>query len=267
MKNCKRRTIFSWIFALILLIPMFSIAIRSLYVIFNKNAYQSYANEIQSTVLIGNSNESLIQSGQTYFFEGMKQPLTNSNGWNTSGWGFTFTNATTDLQTFFNVSYPVDGLGYGSDANYNNYYRVNLHNANTQSWVQLSDLHYYNDPFSQRMKSLNFTFTLNAGTDFYKVNNINYLVYSKPNLDNVFEYSVQQFVDKHGNGLINFFGLLDHYFMETTTANTLYFTFANWCFNYVLLVSCVWLLFSVLMWFINYCNYMLNTSFRKGHGD
>ena len=65
MKNCKRRTIFSWIFALILLIPMFSIAIRSLYVIFNKNAYQSYANEIQSTVLIGNSNESLIQSGQT----------------------------------------------------------------------------------------------------------------------------------------------------------------------------------------------------------
>lgn len=255
MKNCKRRTIFSWIFAFVLLIPMFSIAIRCLYVVINKNAYQSYSDDyIQSKQDI--SNSTLLQEDVTYYFI---NDFDTTSGVNTSTW------------IYYYKTINIDWTDYGAQSNnYIGFRFLRLgHNGSYYVWL------YPDTSTHQQINigniNLNITFVLDSvsdtGASNVKGGQLFTYIYKQDKLDNVFEYSIQQFVDKHGNGLINFFGLLEQYFMQSTTANALYFTFANWCLNYVLLVSCVWLLFSVLMWFINYCNYMLNTSFRKGHGD
>lgn len=263
MKNCKRRTIFSWIFALLLLVPMFSIAIRCLYVVFNKNAYQSYSNfnsETHEYVNVDSFDDLIV--GNTYKF------ISNNDGFST------ITNVNSYMQVE-NVNI-ISASRTITEEQAQSITRFGLYLYNNNTLLRFNDdSGIQNIAFNSGFATFTFTYLglINVNTSNTFESYFDSTVYSNNltnygnTLDNVFEYSIQQFVDKHGNGLINFFALLQDYFMQSTSANALYFTFANWCLNYVLLVSCVWLLFSVLMWFINYCNYMLNTSFRKGHGD
>lgn len=243
MKHLKRRTIFSYIYCLILLIPLFSIGIRSLYVIFNKNAYQSYSVKEE------------IQLSTTY--EELKP------------------NVKYELQ----IRQYIDGdfYIYGDYINYidrnnnittlNNYYRIRIYEGGILIYGNN-----VNDIFVSYNNLLSINFIYNGMYITIPPTNSNIYFYyneitNSKDLDNVFDYSINEFNTKHGNGVINFFGLLENYFVENNTGNAMYFQFANWCLNYVLLVSCVWILFSVIMWFVNYANYLLSWELPRRKGD
>lgn len=76
-------------------------------------------------------------------------------------------------------------------------------------------------------------------------------------LDNVFEYSVNKFIENNNFGKINLFQWTTNLFFDSNDVNNMYVGFINWYLNYTLLLSATYILFLVLMWFINYARRLL----------
>ena len=79
-------------------------------------------------------------------------------------------------------------------------------------------------------------------------------------LDNVFEYSVNQFIDENNFGNFDFFQWFSTFFLQDNAVNNLYVHFINWYMNYMLYVSLGYLIFSILMWFVNFFRSLVEKS-------
>ena len=79
-------------------------------------------------------------------------------------------------------------------------------------------------------------------------------------LDNVFEYSVSQFVKDNDFGNVDLFSYFGNIFLNENQMNNLYVGFANWYLNYAMLITLMHFLFAILMWFINYSRRILDRS-------
>lgn len=80
-------------------------------------------------------------------------------------------------------------------------------------------------------------------------------------LDNVFEYSMGTFIQNNQFGKLNLFSWFFDLFLDSSTMNNMYIQFINWYLNFVLLVSLTYVLFLVLMWFVNFARRILTKSF------
>lgn len=70
--------------------------------------------------------------------------------------------------------------------------------------------------------------------------------------------SIEKIIGSANFGLINFMSWFESLFLDmTNSVNALYIHFINWYLNYVMFVSCAYLLFLVLMWFINFSRKLL----------
>lgn len=74
-------------------------------------------------------------------------------------------------------------------------------------------------------------------------------------LDDVFEYSISHFISENSFGRLDFFQWFSNLFIDSS--NNLYIHYINWYMNYALYVSLAFLIFMVLMWFINFARKLL----------
>ena len=74
-------------------------------------------------------------------------------------------------------------------------------------------------------------------------------------LDDVFEYSISRFISENSFGRLDFFQWFSNLFIDSS--NNLYIHYINWYMNYTLYVSLAFLIFMVLMWFINFARKLL----------
>lgn len=87
-------------------------------------------------------------------------------------------------------------------------------------------------------------------------------------LSNVFEDSISEIVSSGNVGEMNFFQWFTDMFIDSTNpTNLLYCNFINWYLNYALLISLVFILFLVLMWFVNFVRKLLNRGMDFGEGS
>lgn len=165
------------IFSILMLVPFLSVATRSLYVICNKNAKDSYsqANLINQQSKITTKID--IPNGTVLTYIKDRQV----NGYSAM---FPFTATTLDLQSIFG---DVNITQLGTYSNGNNNYIVGIPNNVYENRLLI---------MNNNIQSFAFTYDAN-GTAYqdnvYTSNFSLYMTtYKKLNLDNVFEYSIDQ---------------------------------------------------------------------------
>ena len=258
------------LYAVLLAIPLVSIISRVIYVQSNKNAYQSYAGTTQQIESVDtyyqfntnelNTYEDLIQ-GNIYYFTYDDELWTIRNNY---------------VFLFFNYIYSLDGIYLNEELlsyelNEGNYC---LYTENENDYIADSSLSYYLQ--TNLTNGLYFVFDYAPSTSYTILNNlieegfltqsdylgwedftINYTEVSY--LDNVFEYSVDSIIQENNFGKIDFLSWFSNMFLDNNNAvNNRYVHFANWYMNYIMFVSCAYLLFLVLMWFINFARRLLD---------
>lgn len=254
MKIFKHRNFMSLIFSIIVSLPFLSILSRSAYVTLNKNAKDSYYGETinekvgnlssyndlkinieynyQSPIDTGTIIERSIVNLYVQDFSISSSYAVNSN----PTWNIEDTNIIR-IQTYVNDTYVVFQFRKNGENDF-----------------------YYNT--SANIMNFTFTLTNNVEQNSYlntKLVQFNYFTYNKYSyLDNAFDYSISRFVDENHWGKLNFFQWFTNLFIDINSNNNiLYLHFINWYMNYFLMVSCAYILFLVLMWFINYSRILL----------
>lgn len=234
MKKIKGyRALMGFIYGIIMLMPFSAVLLRCCYVTFNKNAYQSYSDisSIQTSV----NYNSVV--GNEYIINWVD---------NTSGQ----TNNTTQIIAYQNIN--VENVPSGAVAfRFGNNQRLTFFDSTN---TQLG----YLDNISS------FTYIANDSTALAQQPwfNRQLVVYTFGKLDNAFDYSLYTFLKDNGSGELNLTDWFVEVFLQRTTHNMLYINYINWYMNYSLLVSCVYLLYLVLMWFITLARRLL-TSFDE----
>lgn len=85
-------------------------------------------------------------------------------------------------------------------------------------------------------------------------------------LDNAFEYSLKE-ITNNDIGKVRFFTWFADMFLDVNDGTSaIYIGFINWYFNYALLMSLGYVLFGVLMWFINWVRRMIERGQDFGQG-
>lgn len=119
-------------------------------------------------------------------------------------------------------------------------------------------IHYFND-------ETNALYSFLLPNDIYYTNVIKDV--ELVSLDNAFEYSISQFTKDNNLGGVDFFSWFTNMFLnQNNPTNALYLNFVNWYLNYTLLVSSGYLLFLVLIWFVNYIRRILDKSMNHDLG-
>lgn len=242
-KLFKRNNILNLIYALIIAVPIFSILVRSAYIVVNKNAKDSYSSSgyVEKTSIFTAPNTMI--EGETYTFKLNNQINGNIN--------FVFYS---DININW-IDYGVPVHEYNGFCLYGNSYPLTY----LLSYGEIGDNLMYEFTSLQTNIVNEFTFTYIQSRDNTTFNGyelINYQ-YQKATLDNAFDYSLSKFVDENSFGKLNFFEWFFDIFMDSNQLNNLYIRYVNWYMNYVLLVSCSYILFLVLMWFVNYSRRIL----------
>lgn len=168
------------LFALMMLLPFLDVGTRCAYVIANKNAYQSYSNEIvEQTALLNTSNiDSYYVNNQliTTYYD-------STITYNNQSGIFGFSQITLDINELLNTT-NVNYIGfrfYTSSTNMMRFYDSNgneytLQNANNT----IGTFSYVVDMTTYNTKSI------------YNYRNANVNIYKIDKLDNVFQYSISQ---------------------------------------------------------------------------
>lgn len=236
-KLFKRKNIMNLIYALIIAVPIFSILVRSAYVVVNKNAYQNYSGKDE---IIDYVNTDIVELGEDYRFKPAEYTI----------------NHNLTLEFVNNGAYAKSDL-VQSITNTN---KIILRTDGTivfyENGTWLNEVNYANNMFYIDMELTAYYPNANADYEVLKLfltipSNINNY------LDNAFDYSLSKFVDENSFGKLNFFEWFFNIFMDSNQLNNLYIRYVNWYMNYVLLVSCSYILFLVLMWFVNYSRRIL----------
>lgn len=246
----KRKSLMGFIYALVMLLPFSAILVRCLYVTFNKNAYQSYSQTIATTTIELNANNI-----GAYYVD--KQIVTiyketqKSFGSRSGVYGATnFTFDPNELANTTNINYV--GFEFYTSASAFWYLYDDLGNSHQVQKSVMPDIWSYQVDLS--------TYTRNSVFNFY---NASVLVNTNGSLDNAFDYSLYTFLNENGSGRLNLTDWFTDLFLNRTTHNMLYLNYINWYMNYSLLVSCVYLLYSVLMWFLTFARYLINKPLKE----
>lgn len=228
----KYRTLMGFIYALIMLLPFSGIALRCLYVTFNKNAFQSYSDT--TSVETSLNYQSVI--GNEYIINWVD---------NTTGQ----TNNTTVILKYndINVTAPNGSVAF----RYGNNARLTFFDSTNTQLGYLDNIK-------------TFTYTANDTTTLAPQPwfNRQLVIRTFGKLDNAFDYSLYTFLNENGVGRLNLTNWFVDTFLDETSHNMLYINYVNWYMNYSLLISCVYLLYLVLMWFITLARRLL-TSFDE----
>lgn len=229
MKIFKHRNIMGLIYGVILAIPMFSILVRSAYVVVNKNAKDSYSGKnVEAEEIIETSYDDLV-IGKTY--QAFMTETTN-----------TFTQLVINASNVKNVS---------NNVLYPDIIQLTFTKTNVNYIVGSDGTNY----FYFNSNTIQFTYggTILDGTA-YEYTTFNEIVFNdNAYLDNAFDYSLSEYVSENSFGNLNFFEWWSNLFLDLNNPKSaLYIHFVNWYMNYVLFVSSSYILFMVLMWFINY---------------
>lgn len=221
------------IYGIVLAIPLLSVLVRNAYVVVNKNAYQNYSGKnVESVEIIETPYNDLVigNTYQTFMTETTNtftQLVVNASNVKNISNNVLYPDIVQLTFTKTNVNYIV-----GSDGTNNFYF-----NSNTIQFTYGGTI---------------LSGTAYEYTTFYKV-----VFNENAYLDNAFDHSLSKYVDDNSFGKLNFFEWFFDIFMDSNQQNNLYIRYVNWYMNYVLLVSCSYILFLVLMWFINYSRRIL----------
>ena len=266
MKNLRYKNITGFIFGLLLLMPFLSILARTCYVSFNRNAYKSYSNSVITgqTNVVNTINDLVIGNYYSFSRESEYVDTTNTSLQNI--------NINTNMFTIFDNAINYISFRYNT-SDLQNFLRVRtIGTIGTQTVLTLQQAEQYNYQLNvvQYIGNINeeTNFTIAANRIYYNsiyafsivpVLDLQYIPNIDTNpIDNVFDYSISKFVDDNNFGKVNLFNWFTDLFLDDNAHNNLYVHFINWYLNYSMLVSCMHLLFLVLMWFVNYSKRLLD---------
>lgn len=249
-KLLSYRGLMGFIYALVMLLPFSAIGLRCAYVTFNKNAYQSYSDKsAMTTTLISNNNQSIV--GNNYIINLLSSGESYSDN-------IYFNSSTIDFSYLYGQTISFNVVGFRFYPN-NTHFRLLDENNNSYNFELNDEKRTYLNGQSFNWRTGNLVNSNgNQPVRFYMV------TYTTGSLDNAFDYSLQSFLDENGVGRLNLTNWFVDIFLDNTTHNMLYINYINWYMNYSLLVSCVYLLYLVLMWFITLARRLLTSFDEKG---
>jgi len=257
----KYRTLMGFIYAIVMLLPFSSILLRCLYVTFNKNAYLSYAdfNSETSEYRQITNYDSLIV-GNTY-------KLISNNTENTN-----LKTSTTGSMLVENVQIETSSRTLTAEQ-ITGISSIMVYKYNNNTLIRLNNLDNPIPDYGLNSHYLTCTFTYLGLTGVDTTNSFEYyfdglfyentLINNRNTLDNAFDYSLDTFLEENGTGRLNLTNWFTSTFLDETSHNMLYINYINWYMNYSLLVSCVYLLYSVLMWFLTFARYLINKPLKE----
>lgn len=245
------KSITNLIYGLIVLLPMFAILGRTIYVQANPNAKDSYSQVSTSITNVVSQGEATI--------EGMTYQLVYTGGEYVNNQTYYVINGNTNIVDLFfpNETWKVDRFTTYMEHGNTRLIVYDLNNTqhNKFDWELVSNSFYFVNKN---------TLTLPNTTMYYK---LTYTTYSYGKLDNAFEYSISEFTKDNNFGEVDMFGWFTNMFLDTSNAkNQLYVGFVNWYLNYTMLVSSGYLLFLVLIWFINFIRRIMDKSMYQDYG-
>lgn len=263
----KHRSIMGAIYCCLLAIPMVSVLARVIYVQSNKNAYQSYSGTttqpqeipLYQTNELANEDDFILNNIYTVDLE-----TTNDKDINTQWyiiidckylkieWADTMYECTNNIQfTYYFSSHDIDNEMYIEiDMN-----GVLLEIADIQEETYF--IFVYEDINTFTLDNTNYFSNIFHETNEELIPKTIRDIETNSTLDNVFDYSLSKFVSDNDFGKLNLFSWFYDIFLTEGNNNALYIHFVNWYMNYTLLVSSTYILFLVLMWFINFSRRIL----------
>lgn len=235
------------IYACLLFAPIFSILVSCMYVIFNKNAYQSYSGESQTTINYRyesnevNSTADLVL-GHIYRFDFNELPSSYTDYFNCT---MLVCSRSGSLQMIFDAenNYSMNVTSNGTECNCvvynNNGSYVTLYGIDT-TYVIFQYKNYFNPSYINHV----------SYTDY---NEIESVTISTDSLDNVFEYSIEK-VEQ--NNLYNWSKTTGTYTVLETTCEGLGITntFTPMLLAYWLIISIIYFLYDIaliLIWAVH----------------
>lgn len=238
MKTLKHKSIMGIIYGVLLLMPFLCIFSRVIYVQSNKNAYQSYSGTKVDKIEQINNAQSYVDT-----FTYNVKPIQTTHG-------------TSPKQKFSTISIEnlnVNSTQFSIYSNQTGAYLIMFWDDNNTE----TERYYWGNPNGNNSFD-EFYFTKESGTSLFEYANVFLIYETNEKLDNVFEYSVSQFIDDNNFGKVNLFNWFTDLFLDDNAHNNMYVHYINWYLNYSMLVSCMHLLFLVLMWFVNYSKRLLD---------
>lgn len=233
----KISKLFHWLYAVLMLLPVFAIGVTCAYAIFNKNAYQSYGDSyVEKNITIQTQNDS-----NTYYLDG--QSVTwylNNNEYTSQSSIYGFSDISLDLNKIFNTNDLIyNGFNFYTSSVIFMYFYDTL---GTQH-----QLNNYKNYFST------FTYTIDLNTYANKPTNTTYgnfvitLLTTAP-LSNVFYYSIDKVQQ---SPLFNW--AYDSFLATPITYITGLFGMATdhvavMFMSYWLAISIIWLVFDMVMY-------------------
>lgn len=278
MKIFKHKNFMGLIYSLLVALPFLSILVSSAYVVLNKNAYISYDGNqlVYERVSLYDTDGSTIYAGdmekyQLYYADSLivnTEVIDNYLSmyiYKFSYMNFLDLDYSGVLDEVYRDDYEYDIYNYLSitfsnhDA-YVYYTNENCYAAVDYSLVGISFTNVYFVINGYDQVVLNEVFgdiTVISPTDF---NVYEYRAISDyAPLNNAFDYAIDKTIKDNNYGNIDFLSWFSNMFLNmNNNINARYVRFANWYMNYVMFVSCAYLLFLVLMWFINFARRLLD---------
>ena len=271
MKIFKHKSLMGLLYAVLLAIPLVSIISRVIYVQSNKNAYQSYSGS--TTLTYYEKYEGVVPSNQVnseddlvlnnyYFVDGISTSQFTYNGWLI----LEFTN-TSQFEINDNPLVTLPASDYLQSvqkitANVEQNYYLVMYWFDDTNFFSINGINaYFEGDFILRSYDDVGNF---ANSGYFMQSSLTISTYiehtlEETTLDNVFEYSVDSIIQENNFGKIDFLSWFANMFLDNTNqVNNRYLGFANWYMNYIMFVSCAYLLFLVLMWFINFARRLLD---------
>lgn len=280
MKRLNKTHIFHIFFGLLMFLPFISILSRVIYVQSNKNAKDSYSGNYEITYKyqsnqVNNQNDLVV--GNIYNLD--------VNGACIEDFLYVGDSMLVELITPLNLETTTDLIVDDSYSlalsEFASNFVIRFYNDNNVYYMNIYSSY---EDYNSADFIVSYTFTGDFTSDCVikllefnlsgiKNDKITYTDYNEiesvnltGTLDNVFDYSISKFIEDN-NFKINFFSWFEDLFLvQNGGVNALYLSFANWYMCYALLVSTGYLLFLILMWFINYVRKILEGGNSFGHG-
>lgn len=243
MKQIKHKSFMSYLYCALMCLPFISILSRILYVQWNKNAYQSYSDNTAQTDFINTTTD--FNYNIEYYLINARVTTQTDIGNAGSNRLYLTSFEIIDNSTNLNLN-NVSSIGFYRSGNY----LLNYFYDNTNTLIGSSDSYY-----KAKVTVANF---LSGFNDVITNNNILYTINGANTLDNVFDYSLNKFVEDNNFGQFDITGFISNMFLPSNAVNNLYIHFINWYMNYAIFTSVVYLMFAVLMWFVNFSRRLLD---------
>lgn len=232
----KISKLFHWLYAILMLLPVFFIGVRCAYVVFNKNAKDSYSDKyIESAQVITATNQLVTNTEYT-----LKVNFTTT-GNNIASYRYYYSNINVDWVDFGAqdrdyYSFKIFRLG-----NNNNYYVWVYYDSTNHQQLTISNAN---------MPILTFVYTQidTSNSEAGIGGTLSTYIYKVSTLDNAFIYSVNQLNDvplfswAKDSFLVEPFSYITGLFGVESTSPI------NTMLSYWLSVSIIWLVFDLVMY-------------------